>query len=159
MTNTFIGIDPGATGAVCSLSSNGEIKFLDCPVIKIGGKTRPNATLMASGLKELITPNTRLIIESVHAMPKQGVASTFNFGMGFGIWLGVIASLEIPVELVTPQVWKKYFGLIGTNKDASREKALQLFPGQSQELKLKKHHGRAEALLLAEYLRRKFSKD
>lgn len=154
MTKTFIGIDPGATGAVCSLSSDGEVKFLDCPVIKISGKTRPNATLMAAGLKEFVTFNTHLIIENVHSMPKQGVASTFSFGVGFGIWLGAIAVLGLPMELVTPQAWKKAYGLC-SDKEAARVKALQLFPGQANNLKLKKHHGRAEALLLAEYLRRK----
>ncbi|HEY9867168.1 MAG TPA: hypothetical protein V6D21_23535 [Candidatus Obscuribacterales bacterium] len=154
MTKTFIGIDPGATGAVCSLSSDGEIKFLDCPVIKIGGKTRPNATLMAAGLKEFVTFNTHLIIENVHSMPKQGVASTFSFGMGFGIWLGIVAAIGIPMEFTTPQAWKKAYGLC-SDKEAARVKALQLFPGQANNLKLKKHHGRAEALLLAEYLRRK----
>lgn len=154
MTKTFIGIDPGNTGAACSISSNGEIKFLDCPTIKIGGKVRPNPTLMASGLKEMITFNTHLIIESVHAMPGQGVTSMFTFGMGFGIWLGIIAALGVPMELATPQAWKKAYGLI-SDKEAARAKALQLFPCQSGSLKSKKHHGRAEALLLAEYLRRK----
>ena len=155
MTKTFIGIDPGATGAVCSLTSDGEIKFLDCPVIKISGKNRPNATLMATGLKEFVTINTHLIIENVHAMPKQGVSSTFNFGMGFGIWLGIIAAIGIPMEFTTPQAWKKSYGL-GSDKESARAKALELFPCQANNLKLKKHHGRAEALLLAEYLRRRY---
>lgn len=155
MTKTFIGIDPGATGAVCRIS-NGEVKFLDCPIIKIGSKIRPNPTLMASGLKEMITLDTHLIIENVHAMPKQGVSSTFNFGMGFGIWIGIIAALGIPMEFVTPQAWKKHYSLIGKDKKASRVMALQIFPGETNNLKLEKHHGRAEALLLAEYLRRRY---
>ena len=163
MTNTFIGIDPGITGAIASISLDGTIKFIDCPTTtttskaagKSKSKTKLNPTLMATELSQLVNPNSIIIIENIHAMPGQGVASMFNFGMGYGIWLGIIAALNIPVELITPQAWKKYFGLIGTNKDASREKALQLFPSQSQELKLKKHHGRADALLLAEYLRRR----
>ena len=163
MTNTFIGIDPGITGAIAYISLDGTIKFIDCPTTtttsKAAGKSKSkaklNPTLMATELSQLVNPNSIIIIENIHAMPGQGVASMFNFGMGYGIWLGIIAALNIPVELITPQAWKKYFGLIGTNKDASREKALQLFPSQSQELKLKKHHGRADALLLAEYLRRR----
>lgn len=151
----FIGIDPGATGAIASLSPTG-ITFIDCPTIKQNGKTKPNPTLMASELSQLVTPNSIIIIENVHAMPNQGTVSMFSFGMGYGVWLGIIAALNIPVEFVTPQCWKKYYNL-GPDKEASRAAALQLFPSQANELKLKKHHGRAEALLLAEYLRRKLS--
>lgn len=150
---SFIGIDPGITGAIASISSQG-IQFIDCPIIKISGQTKPNPTLMASELKRLATHNSIVIIESVHAMPKQGVCSMFSFGMGYGVWLGIIAALNIPVEFVTPQSWKKYYRL-GSDKEASRAMALQLFPNESDNLKLKKHHGRAEALLLAEYLRRR----
>ena len=75
---------------------------------------------------------------------------------GYGVWLGIVAALSVPVEFVTPQCWKKYYNL-GPDKEASRAAALQLFPSQANELKLKKHHGRAEALLLAEFLRRKLS--
>lgn len=149
----FIGIDPGATGAIASISPTG-ITFIDCPTIKQNGKTKPNPTLMASELSQLVTPNSIIIIENVHAMPGQGVSSMFSFGMGYGCWLGIIAALNIPVEFVTPQTWKKYYNL-GPDKEASRAAALQLFPSQANELKLKKHHGRAEALLLAEFLRRK----
>ncbi len=152
---TFIGIDPGATGAIASLSPTG-ITFIDCPVIKQNGKTKPNPTLMASELSQLVTLDSIIIIENVHAMPKQGTVSMFSFGMGYGVWLGIIAALNIPVEFVTPQTWKKYYNL-GPDKEASRAAALQLFPSQANELKLKKHHGRAEALLLAEFLRRKLS--
>ncbi|MGL4498487.1 MAG: hypothetical protein ACRCU2_05435 [Planktothrix sp.] len=109
---------------------------------------------MAAELKKLATPNSIIIIENVHAMPGQGVTSMFSFGMGYGIWLGIIAALSIPVEFVTPQTWKKHYSL-GSDKESSRVTALQLFPSQSENLKLKKHHGRAEALLLAEFLRRK----
>ncbi|MFM6209945.1 hypothetical protein, partial [Planktothrix sp.] len=134
MYQTFIGIDPGATGAIASLSPTG-ITFIDCPVIKKqNGKTKPNPTLMATELKQLITPDSIIIIENVHAMPGQGVSSMFSFGMGYGCWLGIIAALNIPVEFVTPQCWKKYYNL-GPDKEASR----------------------AAALLLAEFLRRKLS--
>ena len=151
----FIGIDPGLSGAIASISPAG-ITFIDCPIIKVSGKTKPNPTLMASELSQLVTPNSIIIIENVHAMPGQGVTSMFSFGMGYGCWLGIIAALNIPVEFVTPQCWKKYYNL-GPDKESSRVTALQLFPSQANELKLKKHHGRAEALLLAEFLRRKLS--
>lgn len=150
---TFIGIDPGVSGAVASISPGG-IQFVDCPTIKQNGKTKPNPTLMASELKRLATPDSIIVIEAVHSMPGQGVSSMFSFGMGYGVWLGIIAALAVPVEFVTPQTWKKYYSL-GPDKEASRVAALQLFPCQADFLKLKKHHGRSEALLLAEYLRRK----
>jgi crossover junction endodeoxyribonuclease RuvC len=181
MINTFIGIDPGKTGGVAIISPSG-IKLIDCPVIEIKTKvkskkpnltlfdqladkgtvksktkitTKSNPALMASELAQLVTSNSIIAIESVHSMPGQGVRSTFDFGMNFGIWLGVIAALNIPMELVPPQEWKKHYGLIGKDKDASRIIAVQLFPQMAMELKLKKYNGRAEALLLAEYLRRK----
>lgn len=153
MANTFIGIDPGISGAIASISPSG-IEFVDCPTIKQNGKNRPNSTLMASELRRLAVPDSIAIIEIVHAMPGQGVSSMFSFGMGYGIWLGLLSGLDIPFEMITPQTWKKHFNLSG-DKEASRMKALQLFPTEAHELKLKKHHGRAEALLLAEYLRRK----
>lgn len=153
MTKTFIGIDPGITGAIASISPSG-IEFVDCPSIKQNGKNRPNSTLMAAELKRLALPDSIAIIEIVHAMPGQGVSSMFTFGMGYGIWLGLLSGLGIPFEMITPQTWKKHFG-VGGDKEASRNIALQLFPSTTNDLKLKKHHGRAEALLLAEYLRRK----
>lgn len=155
MYQTFIGIDPGVSGAIASISPTG-IQFIDCPIIKVSGKTKPNPTLMASELKRLITSDSIIIIEAVHALPGQGVTSMFSFGMGYGVWLGIIAALAVPVEFVSPQTWKKHYSL-GSDKEASRGKALQLFPSQADELKLKKHHGRAEALLLAEFLRRRLS--
>jgi crossover junction endodeoxyribonuclease RuvC len=185
MINTFIGIDPGKTGGVAIISPSGiklidcpvieietkvkskkpnltlidqvadkgTVKSKAKPKTKITTKSSP--ALMASELAQSITSNSTIAIESVHSMPGQGVRSTFDFGMNFGIWLGVIAALNIPMELVTPQEWKKHYGLIGKDKDASRIIAVQLFPQMAMELKLKKYNGRAEALLLAEYLRRK----
>jgi crossover junction endodeoxyribonuclease RuvC len=79
--------------------------------------------------------------------------------MNFGIWQGIVAALGIPLELVTPQTWKKHFGLIGEEKDVSRIKAMQLFPEVGKDLKLKKNNSRAEALLMAQYLKRTIIKD
>jgi len=92
-------------------------------------------------------------LEKVHAMPGQGVTSMFSFGEGYGVWQGILAGLQIPFDLVAPQTWKKH-----TMRDCSKEKgasmvkALQLYP--QADIRLKKHHGRADALLIAEYLRR-----
>ncbi len=87
------------------------------------------------------------IIETVSAMPKQGVSSTFRFGVGCGPLRGVIHTLGIPLYEVSASKWKPYFGL-NTDGELSRSKALALYPA-IEGLSLKKHHGRAEALFLA----------
>lgn len=104
-----------------------------------------------------ITPgimDCHLIIEQVHAMKGQGVTSVFDFGMGFGLWLGIINALQIPYTQVTPQKWKKEMMQGIADKDAARVMACRLFPMYANQMNLVKHHGRAEALLMAEYGRR-----
>ncbi len=93
----------------------------------------------------------RAVIEKVGAMPKQGVASTFTFGTSYGVCIGAIAGFGIPLAYVTPAKWKAHFRLLGRDKDASRELAIRIFPEAAPHLTLKKHHGRADALLLAKY--------
>src|SRR5690606_25246476 len=89
-------------------------------------------------------------IESVGSRPGQGVASTFKFGTAYGVVQGVIGALQIPVEFVSPQRWKKHFRLSG-DKEQARAKAQQLFPTCAAAFNLDKHHGRAEAALIARY--------
>lgn len=93
-------------------------------------------------------------VEQVHAMPQQGVTSMFKFGTNFGTWLGVLAAFKIPTVLVTPRKWQKVMLDAGTGqtKDKSLDMARRLFP--AVDLHRKKDHGKADALLLAEYLRR-----
>src|SRR5207253_1693340 len=86
-------------------------------------------------------------VEDVHAMPKQGVVSSFGFGRSVGVVHGVLAALGYPSTRIAPEVWKRQMNLIGAVKDASRTRALKYFP--RAPLDLKKHDGRAEALLLA----------
>ena len=93
---------------------------------------------------------THAVIERVSSMPKQGVASTFKFGVAYGIIQGVVGALNIPVQFVTPTKWKKHFGL-SADKEESRARALQLWPSRSELFARKKDHGRAEAALLALY--------
>lgn len=87
--------------------------------------------------------------------PKMGATSAFNFGKGYGIWLGVLAALLLPYDEVHPMTWKKtIMADMSKEKDASRVKAMQCYPHAAKDLNLKKHHGRADALLLAEFGRR-----
>jgi hypothetical protein len=110
---------------------------------------------MASLLEPYRDCEALVVLENIHSMPKQGVASSFSFGKGFGMWLGIIAAFKLPMELVSPQRWKKEILVdMGQGKDASRFKAIALFPSIAEQLSRKKDDGRAEALLLAEYGRR-----
>ena len=137
-----LGIDPGKTGAAAIIHSEGHEVF-DWPddVSSAADKLRDwrlNYDIRAGAL------------EAVHAMPKQGVSSTFSFGCNLGQWMGLLAALSIPYVMPRPVQWKK--GLIkkADGKDpktAALVVARRLFP--DAELHLKKHHGRAEALLLA----------
>jgi crossover junction endodeoxyribonuclease RuvC len=151
----YLGIDPGLDGAAAIIMDK-AIVFLDTPTLEVTGgkKTKRHYDLPAictwvSGLNTNLTA----ALEDVHAMPKQGVVSSFSFGQGLGIWKGIIAAFGIPLTMVRPERWKKeMLGGRGQGKDAGRLRALELFP--KAELQLKKHHGRADALLLAEWLRR-----
>jgi crossover junction endodeoxyribonuclease RuvC len=109
---------------------------------------RINAAEMARVIRAL-GPDLA-IVELVHSMPKQGVASTFKFGTAFGTIIGVLAALEVPTHFVSPHVWKGFHRLNGKDKDAARALAIDFYPSLPG-LNLKKHHGRADALLLAVY--------
>lgn len=153
----YIGIDPGLDGALAAIDADGKaVSVHDAPTSRDGGKRRYLLADMAGilrGFPEIVGARMRACVERVHSMPKQGVASSFGFGEGFGLWQGLLAGLGIPFDLATPQAWKKsMLAGAGKEKDAARIRAQQLFPGV--ELHLKKHHGRAEALLIAEYRRR-----
>lgn len=159
MTPDFIGIDPGKSGAVAVFSA-GQWRLQDCPTAKVKSgkslKDMPDPSLMSDILRPFHGSPCHVFLEKVSAMPKQGVTGMFNFGACFGIWKGIIAAFQMPMTLVTPQRWKKamFEGMVAGTKDASRVRAIQLFPTLASEMKLKKHHGRADALLIAEYGRR-----
>jgi len=144
-----VGIDPGATGALAFIDDrDGLMAVYDMPTTKNKqGKNLVNATLLAQLLR--VEQPKKAIIERVSAMPGQGVTSMFNFGMGYGVVLGVIASLGIPHELVTPQTWKRAAGLIGADKDYARTKVLEMYP--HADVARKKDIGRADAILIARY--------
>ena len=96
-----------------------------------------------------------VVLENVHSMPSQGVASSFSFGEGKGMWEGILGAFDIPFDLVSPQRWKKaIMADQGKEKSAARFKAAQLFPSLTSQLSRVKDDGRAEAILMAEYGRR-----
>lgn len=129
---------------------------IDTPIYSDGKKNRISESDCARCLaEETERDEVHAFIEKVGAMPGQGVTSMFSFGYGFGVWMGILAALKIPHTLVTPQAWKKEM-FAGYDKDTdSRVIARRLFPVQTEEsLSRKKDHGRADALLIAEYGRR-----
>lgn len=143
-----MGVDPGATGA-WALVNDGWATVHDCPMF--GG------ILSESGRILLRRAQPGLVcayVEYAASRPGQGGRSIFSFGVNYGAWLGVLSYEGVRVEIVTPGVWKKYYGLT-RDKDESLAKALEVFPAMAKELTRKKDHGRAEALLIAEYGRRK----
>lgn len=149
-----LGIDPGLSGAIAMLDCDGKARFVrDLPVIR----DKSLAWIDGGELQSLILnersgqPITAMI-ERVSAMPKQGVSSSFQFGVGFGSVLGLLQAMHIPIEFITPGTWKKSYGL-DSDKKAALHKARLLYP--EMELHLAKHDGRAEALLIARYARSK----
>ena len=145
-----IGIDPGLSGAVALLDGDGLPELVaDLPVIRDGRLSWIDGGALQSVLLEALHGRPcRAAVERVSAMPAQGIASAFTFGVGFGSILSVLQTLHLPIELVTPAQWKTALGL-SKDKRASLDKARLLFP--TAELHLAKHDGRAEALLLAHF--------
>ena len=84
-------------------------------------------------------------------MPGQGVTSMFNFGQSFGVIKGICAAMQLPIHFVHPTKWKKHFDLINSQKDASRTKAIEIFPKKSSILSKKKDSNKADAILIASF--------
>ena len=139
-------IDPGKTGAIAMLYPvdypvDGRLFIEDMPVFD----KELNGAAIAAIFTEF-TPD-HIYLESVnsHLMGRQ---SAFNFGQGFGVIKGVLATLAIPFTLVTPAKWKGHYNL-GRDKNAAREAATRLFPHNADQFERKKDDGRAEAALIA----------
>lgn len=148
--NIYLGVDPGMSGALAWLTDDGG-GVCD---MQTAGKDL-NYLAIANWLVSAQSHGpARAVIEHVSAMPKQGVSSTFRFGAAFGAVVALVASRCIPYELVRPHQWRVKMVGRGASKDDARQKAIRLFPWFESELRRKKDHGRAEALLLAEYGRR-----
>ena len=99
------------------------------------------------------------MIEHVTAMPGQGVTSMFNFGQSFGILKGVCSAMRLPMFFVRPAKWKKYYNLINSQKDASRTKAIEIFPYISTQLSRKKDANKADAILIASFFFETFKEE
>lgn len=155
MTAFFIGVDPGLTGAVVVLDGDSNILLLvDMPVMSKGTSKGNRRQVNPAELARLLAPyagnGTTAVLERQNPMPKQGVSSMFSIGDSYGVCRGILATLQIPVQVVHPSTWKAYFKLLRASKEQSRTRAIELFP-TATALSRKKDHNRAEALLLARY--------
>lgn len=155
----YIGIDPGKNGGIAVIHDKlpkpidvTVYKYSDDDLIDVIDVCTKGSSIAVHRDEEI-----KCVLEKVNAMPGQGVVSMFNFGQNFGFIQGVLKSYEIPFELVPPQKWKKEFS-VTSDKNTSIEVVKRLFPNvnlKATERCKKDHDGMAEALLMAEYARRK----
>ena len=153
----IIAIDPGINGAICFFE-NGEVKeVLEMPTMAEGKKNKRQVNgrqiynEISSRIENYKLQDINVVVEQVSAMPGQGVTSMFNFGQSFGVIKGICSAMQLPIFFVRPAKWKKYFGLINSQKDASRTKAIEMFPYYSSHLSKKKDSNKADAILIASF--------
>ena len=153
----IIGIDPGISGAICFFENGKIIEVIEMPNMAEGKKNKKQVNgaqivnEIIKRIKNLDKKNIKVIIEQVAAMPGQGVTSMFNFGQTFGAIKGICAALELPIFFVRPAKWKKHFDLINSSKDASRTKAIEMYPSISDQLSKKKDVNKSDAILIARF--------
>ncbi len=152
----IIGIDPGISGSICFFEDGKIIEVIEMPVMTEGKKNKKQvngAQIYNEFLKRIDNKDDdiRVVIEQVSAMPGQGVTSMFNFGQSYGILKGICSAMQLPMFFVRPAKWKKYFNLINSQKDASRTRAIEIFPYFSTQLSKKKDSNKADAILIASF--------
>ena len=161
----IIGIDPGISGSICFFEDGKIIDVVEMPTMTEGKKNKRqvNGSQIFNEISQRIHKSEnheiRVIIEQVSAMPGQGVTSMFNFGQSFGILKGICSSMQLPMYFVRPAKWKKYFNLINSQKDASRTRAIEIFPYSSTQLSKKKDSNKADAILIASFYYETHQKD
>ena len=152
-----IGIDPGISGSICFFQEGKIIDVVEMPTMIEGKKNKKQVNgsqifnEISERIKKIDKKDIKVIIEQVSAMPGQGVTSMFNFGQSFGILKGICSAMQLPMYFVRPVKWKKYFNLINSEKDASRTRAIEIFPYFSSQLSRKKDSNKADAILIASF--------
>jgi hypothetical protein len=145
----IFGIDPGFSGAWGVVTHTG--RYHTCGDMVHNGEHLDTEAVWSEMLLARDGQDCEVVLELVHSMPKQGVSSTFKFGMAFGGAIALAQRFRSPWHLVRPQAWKRYYGLTADKND-SLDLARELWP--DAPLTRKKDNGRAEALLISEYWRR-----
>jgi crossover junction endodeoxyribonuclease RuvC len=150
----YLGIDPGLSGGLAVVEAIDDaapmlVEAIDIPTLGSGAKQRVDGI----AIRKFIAKHepALALIERAGAMPKQGVASGFKYGRAVGALETVVALCAVPIEVVEPSTWKRFFRLNGQDKEGARQYALQTFPAAHGLLARKRDHGRAEAALLALY--------
>ena len=152
-----IGIDPGISGSICFFQDGKIIDVVEMPTMIEGKKNKKQVNgsqifnEISYRIKKIDKKDIKVVIEQVSAMPGQGVTSMFNFGQSFGILKGICSAMQLPMYFVRPAKWKKYFNLINSEKDASRTRAIEVFPYFSSQLSRKKDSNKADAILIASF--------
>ena len=153
----IIGIDPGISGAICFFEDGKIIDVIEMPTMSEGKKNKKqvNGNQLFNEIKSRLNYSNKefvsVVVEHVTAMPGQGVTSMFNFGQSYGVIKGICSAMQLPIHFVRPTKWKKYFNLINSSKDASRSRAIEIFPKVSEKLKRKKDINKADAILISSY--------
>jgi len=161
----IIGIDPGISGSICFFEDGKIIDVVEMPTMTEGKKNKKQVNgsqiynEIIKKINQISKKDIKVVIEQVSAMPGQGVTSMFNFGQSFGILKGICSAMQLSMYFVRPAKWKKYFNLINSEKDASRTKAIEIFPYFSSNLSKKKDSNKADAILIACYFYETFRQE
>jgi len=161
----IIGIDPGISGAICFFEKGKILDVIEMPTMNEGKKNKRQVNgaqifnEISKRLNKTHIEDVRVVVEQVSAMPGQGVTSMFNFGQSFGIIKGICSAMQLSIYFVRPTKWKKYFNLINSEKDASRTRAIEVFPYFSSQLSKKKDSNKADAILIASFYHETYKKE
>ena len=155
---TYIGIDPGKSGAIAVIDGEGHLEVYDMPptIVELGQLINEFKDQLEYNnyVAKTVYEMPKAVLEKVRAMPKQGVSSTFTFGEWFGAAQGALAAAGISHQLVTPTQWKQKI-LAGLNwkgcKDMSVDYVLRLYPDLKLPRNKKKRTDCADAICLALY--------
>jgi hypothetical protein len=141
----ILGIDPGITGAISHFINGRLDEIIDMPVFDTrvdGGQIGEILTFTNADIA---------VIEDTQPMPKNGSIASFKLGLNTGIIIGAVQAQGVTLNRVRPSTWKRWAGLIGKPKEASRGLVIELYPEIASDVRLVKHHGRAEAILIGRY--------
>lgn len=159
----FIGIDPGLQGGIAFIEGS-EIVTTYMPIIHGKKKTLDNLTL-SSIFSGYDPTKCYAILEKQHSFPKQGVVSTCSICYGFGTLKQCLVDFGIPHEIIPAKDWQKEFGISGRKGD-TKVQALRVCQGLFPNLNLlatersrKPHEGVVDAVLIAEFARRRHGGD